>query len=507
MKTIARISLPLAAALLLAGCQASPQDQFAKAQASFAARDFVAARIAVSAALQGDPGNREMLMLLARAQLALGDGDAAEAAIDRLTAAGGSGPEVEMMKARLALLQNRPADALKLAAGNTTPQGWAIRASAHLGLGQTAEAITAFQQGMAAGDDIGLATDYARYLLQTDQPDAVVPILARMQATAPKAYETQVLVGDLAVARGQTDAAITAYRNVIKNFPDRVDPYLALANQLDEKGKVDEAMAELAKAEKLGSSSPDVQSLKVQLLSEKGDWEEIRDTLQTQESTLDPSSGIGMTYAEAMLRLGHAEQARMLFARAMLVIPNNPYARMMLGESQLATGDAAGAWTTLKPLAQSTLADGRILELAEKAARESGAPEAGALRTRLEPQRLKAMQALARQGQAAMDRADWNAAIPIYEKLLAAGPDPEVLKRLALASSRLGRGDAAIAYADKALALQPTGPDYLYMAGLVRLNARKDLSGAVRYLQAAVSTDPRNAILKRDLEKAKAAAG
>lgn len=507
MKAITRFSIPLAAALLLAGCQASPEEQFAKAQASFSARDFAAARIAVSAALQGDPGNREMLMLLARAQLALGDADAAQAAIDRLTAAGGSGPDVDMMKARLALLQNRAADALSLAGSNTTPQGWAIRAAAHLGLGQTEQAVDAFRQGMKAGDDIGLATDYARYLLQTDQPDEAATVYARMKTMAPGAYETQVLAGDLAVARGQTDGAIAAYRTVTKNFPDRLDPYLALANQLDEKGKLDDAMAELAKAEKLNASRPDVQSLKVQLLSQKGDWEEIRDTLQAQQSSLEPGSGIGMTYAEAMLRLGHAEQARVLFSRAMLVIPNNPYARMMLGESQLATGDAASAWTTLKPLAQSTLADGRILELAEKAARDSGAPEADALRARLEPKRLKAMQALAQQGEAAMSRADWNAAIPIYERLLAGGPDPEVLKRLALASSKLGRVDAAIGYADKALALQPTGPDYLHMAGLVRLNARKDLPGAVRYLQAAASTDPRNGVLKRDLEKAKAAAG
>lgn len=505
MKAITRFSIPLAAALLLAGCQASPEEQFAKAQASFIARDFAAARIAVSAALQGDPGNREMLMLLARAQLALGDADAAQAAIDRLTAAGG--PDVDMMKARLALLQNRAADALKLAGSNITPQGWAIRAAAHLGLGQTEQAVDAFRQGMKAGDDIGLATDYARYLLQTDQPDEAATVYARMKTMAPGAYETQVLAGDLAVARGQTDGAIAAYRTVTKNFPDRLDPYLALANQLDEKGKLDDAMAELAKAEKLNASRPDVQSLKVQLLSQKGDWEEIRDTLQAQQSSLEPGSGIGMTYAEAMLRLGHAEQARVLFSRAMLVIPNNPYARMMLGESQLATGDAASAWTTLKPLAQSTLADGRILELAEKAARDSGAPEADALRARLEPKRLKAMQALAQQGEAAMSRADWNAAIPIYERLLAGGPDPEVLKRLALASSKLGRVDAAIGYADKALALQPTGPDYLHMAGLVRLNAGKDLPGAVRYLQAAASTDPRNGVLKRDLEKAKAAAG
>ncbi|MFD2136214.1 tetratricopeptide repeat protein [Novosphingobium resinovorum] len=105
-----------------------------------------------------------------------------------------------------------------------------------------------------------------------------------------------------------------------------------------------------------------------------------------------------MRYGEALLQLGHAEQARVIFRRAVLALPGNPYARLMLGESQLATGDGQGAWATLQPLAASTLAGPQVLEAAEQAARAVDAPEAAALQARLDPARLKETMALVGQG-------------------------------------------------------------------------------------------------------------
>jgi len=81
-----------------------------------------------------------------------------------------------------------------------------------------------------------------------------------------------------------------------------------------------------------------------------------------------------------------------------------------------------------------------------------------------------------------------------------------VLKRMALAASRMGQGAAAIGYADRAVALSPENPDYLYTAGVARLEAGTDIAGARRYLELAASVDPRNETIARDLKKAKAAA-
>ncbi|MFD2579156.1 tetratricopeptide repeat protein [Novosphingobium colocasiae] len=66
------------------------------------------------------------------------------------------------------------------------------------------------------------------------------------------------------------DKAIAAYRAVVAAFPDRVEPLLALANQLDAKGQVDEAAKQVDAAAKLDPDNAEAEDLKYQLLAEKG---------------------------------------------------------------------------------------------------------------------------------------------------------------------------------------------------------------------------------------------
>jgi Tfp pilus assembly protein PilF len=96
-----------------------------------------------------------------------------------------------------------------------------------------------------------------------------------------------------------------------------------------------------------------------------------------------------MTYAEALLRLGHPEQARAMFAQALLLSPQNPYARLMLAEAQLAVGDAASALRTVRPLSDSVLAGPRELELALNAAKSAADPAAASIAARLQSPQLK----------------------------------------------------------------------------------------------------------------------
>jgi tetratricopeptide (TPR) repeat protein len=190
------------------------------------------------------------------------------------------------------------------------------------------------------------------------------------------------------------------------------------------------------------------------------------------EVDLDPRTPNGLTYAEALLRLGHPEQARVMFARALLLSPQNPYSRMMLAEAQLATGDPATALRTVRPLSDSRLAGPRELDLALRAARAAGDPAADTLAARMKSAQWQRIEA-GRDGQAALGRRDWAGAIAAYSALLGDGGDAEVLKRLALACERRAPCEA-IAYADRALLISPRDPDMLHMAGLARLNAGQE---------------------------------
>ncbi|GGY97677.1 tetratricopeptide repeat protein [Novosphingobium colocasiae] len=498
---------PLLALCALSGCGDSPETLFAKAQEDFSAEDYKAARSQLIAALDEQPGNHRMLILLARTQLQLGDPDGAENVLGRLDRAGAKGPEVQRIRARVALMRKAPDKALALMGNDDTLEALRIRADAYLALGDDGKAKAAFERGMAKGDDPDLAGAYARFALAQNDLVLADRIRQRLQRMAPNSFETQVLAGDIAAARGQVDKAIAAYRAVVAAFPDRVEPLLALANQLDAKGQVDEAAKQVDAAAKLDPDNAEAEDLKYQLLAEKGEWEKIRVGLQGREADLDPSSGLGMRYGEALLRLGFSEQARMLFKRATLLLPGNPYSRMMLGEAQLACGDPDDAWATLRPLAMSPLARPEMLVAAEKAARASGAPEADGLRERLDPARLKALGALLARGDTAVMRQDWAAVLDVYGRMLGDGSDPEVLKRMALGSSGLGRTAQAIGYADRALALAPDSPDFQFLAGHVRLQGGQDLATARRLLESAAAGDPGNPVIASDLRKAKAATG
>ena len=374
MNRIIRLALPLSVlgAVLgaLSGCGDSPETLLAKARESLAAQDYQSARLQLASALLKQPDNAEMLALMARVQLRLGEADAAQGLLDRLARQGGTPPP--WMPAEVALLRGRPEEALKLVGGDASSDGWRVRAEAQLALDDAPAAVRSFEQGMAAGGDVRLASSYARYRLTNGDVAGAANIHRRMQTMAPKAYETLVLAGDLAAARGQDDGAIAAYRKAAEAYPDRIAPMLALANQYDGKGDLDNAGKWVEAAGKLAPAHPEVEALKFLLMSEKGEWEKIRLGLQGRESQLEPGSALQMTYAESLLRLGYAEQARILFNRAALALPGNPYSRMMLGEAQLASGDADGAWTTLAPLAASTLARPEVLQSAEKAARAWG---------------------------------------------------------------------------------------------------------------------------------------
>lgn len=505
MNRFARLILPLSGALLLAACSASPAERMEQARQDFARQDYAAARAELGAALKEEPGNRAMLLLLAQTHLRLGDGAAAQGVIDRLKAQGA--PDLGVMEAEAHLLRGQAASALELLGSDATSDGWRVRAAAQLMLGQEAQALAAFRQGLAQGGDARLAGDFARFLLATGDLAGAGAQLARVQRERPEAIETLMLAGAIAEKQGRTDAALRLYQAAAEKFPWLAAPLVAQANALDLLGRLDEAAKLTEAAAKVQPGDPAVLDLQLSVYSQQGQWDKIRKILQSQEQTLSPTSAAGLTYAEALLRLDHPEQARALFSKAVIVEPGNRYARMMLGEAQLATGDARAALATLRPLAEGVFANPRELELAAKAATAAGDPLGAQLTARLQSAEFKRQGQLVGQGLAATAQGNWRAALQAWQGLQAYGEDAELLRRIAYSASMTGQHALAVSSADKALALRLGDGELLNLAGVVRLAQGGDLAAAVALLEAAFKADPDNAQFRADLAKAKAAAG
>lgn len=507
-------ALLLAALLLASACsQVDPAEQFAAARMAFAAEDYVAARTSVVAALDADGAGsegtgREMLLLLARTQLKLADGDGAQATLVRLEEAGVRSAEIVRMKAEAAILRGQPDAALTLLGQDDDPEAWRVRAAAHSAKDDATAALEALRRGLVKGGrSYGLVRYYAAFLLAAEDYPRAASAIDTLRQLGPKRLDTLMMAGELATQLGRMDEAKRAYSAAAEAYPVRIEPLTALATLAEMQGQLDTAIALVERAAKIVPGNPDVLALRVQFASEQGDWETVRKTLVHDEATLDPRSPNGMSYAEALLRLGHPEQARALFARAHSLSPNNPFTRLMLAEAQLATGDAAAALRTVRVLSDSVLAGERELDLAVRAAQKAGDPAAAGLLARLKAPQLAQLQKLAAEGEAALSRKDWTGALSAYRQISGHENDSEVLRRMADASAKAGQADAAIAYADKALSLAPRNADMLHTAGLVRLEAGRDREEMLRLIQQASQLDPANRLFRANLARANAAAG
>lgn len=490
------------AALALAACTAvNPQARLAEARAAFAGEDYVHARSAVLAALQAEPGNRDMLLLLARADLALGDGEGAGAALARLADGGMRGQDWNELAAEAALLRGQRAEAERLLGADRSAAAWRLRGEAAQAAGDSVAALAAFRRGMAAGADFRLAWDYAHLLIDGDDLDGAERALAVMRQTGPDRLDTWLTTGMIAERRGQELAAQQAYAQAAKRFAARPEPLLALADLADQHGDVRRATGYAAQAAALVPDAPAVVSMVARLADEQGDWAKVRDLLAPHETTLDRHGGDALVYADALQHLGHAEAARAILQQALSASPQNPEVRVRLARCDLDLRDGAGALAVLRPVADSVLAGPAELELAIRVAQMAHDPVAADYAARRNAPQLAAIGAQVASAAAAMDRRDWGPALAAWTAIPGADRDPQTLKLMALAASHLGQGPLAITLADRALALGATDPDMMHMAGLVRLNAGVDLATARTLLQKALERDPTNRLFSADFAR------
>ena len=489
----------LFALIALSACgQQDAAARFAEAKAAFAAQDYAHARSAVLAALDADRDNRAMLWLLAHADLELGDGEGATAALKRLADAGATGQDLTELAAQAALLRRQRTEMETILGTDQSPVAWRLRGEAALAEKDGATALTDFQHGMAAGDDYQLALDYARFLFDDDDIDGAERALAVMRKLAPDRLETRMVAGLIAQSRSHYDEAEQIFSDAAKRFPTRADPLVALADLADLRSHSDLTARYAAQAVALAPDDRLVASLILRVAAEKGDWAKVRDMLAPREATLDDRTFEGMAYGEALLNLQHAEQARAIFQKALLLSPQNPYARIMLTRCDLAVHDGAGALKTIRPMADSVLAGPRELDLAIQAAGMARDPVAKIYAQRRNSPQLAASNAAANQALAATARRDWAGVLAAYGAIPGADGDGEVLKRMALAASNLGQADVALRDADRALELAPANPDMLHIAGLVRLNAGRDRAMAHSLLKQALERDPANRVFRAD---------
>jgi tetratricopeptide (TPR) repeat protein len=500
-RTIASLAL-----VALAACShTDPASRFADAKAAFAAEDYGKAREAVLAALEADAGNRDMLLLLTRADLALGDGEGAGRALGRLSDGGMHGQDWNELSANAALLRGQPQDMERLLGSDQGPVAWRLRGEAALAAGDSVAARTDFARGMAAGADFRLAWDYAHMLIDADDIDGADRALAVLRQTGPDRLDTLLTTGMIAERRAQLAPAVKAYTDAANRFPSRPEPLLALADLADRYGDLKRAADYGAHAAAIAPNDARVTSMVVRIADEQGDWEKVRGILAPREASLDLHGPDALAYADALRHLGRGEAARAILQQALSLSPQNPKIRLMLAQCDIDLGDGAGALRTIRPVADSVLAGKPELDLAIRAAGMAHDASLASYSARRNAPQLDAIGASANRAMTALAQRDWAAALAAFRAIPGIDTDADALKLMAFAASRLGQGPLAIGYADRALALDSANPDMVHMAGVVRLNAGLELDTARSLLHQALERDPTNRLFLADYARTGAA--
>jgi tetratricopeptide (TPR) repeat protein len=117
-----------------------------------------------------------------------------------------------------ALKQDHYSEALRLTQAElskypTSPQLWTLRAMALSGLGETGEALRAYEHALKISPDYLAALEGVSQMLYKDQSQKAVPFLKHLVQLHPDDQVAHAMLGSLAFARGDCAAAIEQFEN------------------------------------------------------------------------------------------------------------------------------------------------------------------------------------------------------------------------------------------------------------------------------------------------------
>jgi len=375
------VALGLAALLLLPRpAQADPalaRRQLARAIALFDKGEATAARSWALKATRSDPSWGLAQAVLARAYLALGEGAAAEAALDRAKAGGFDPAKLHHLRAEALLLQGAPDRALKEAARVAPAYGGyalrvAARALAAKGALPQAQSLLAQLLAATGGRDARGWTDLGRVRLQTGDVGGAIAAAARALALAPRDPDALALRAGL--VRGQYGllAALPWYEAALKVDPWRHDVLIDYAATLGDAGRYQAMLAATRRALEARPGSPQALYLQAVLAARAGNNDLARSMLQKSGGGLDGQPGPLLLAGILDFSEGATQQAIEKWRAVVAMAPMNLPARRLLGAALLDSGDTQAALATLRPLALRADADSYSLALVGRAFEAQG---------------------------------------------------------------------------------------------------------------------------------------
>lgn len=342
----------------------------------YRAGNLSAARTEAAKAVYDKPDWGEAHALLARLDLAAGDGAAADAEIDRAVAAGFPTARTHHLRAEAQLLEGDPDRALAEAA-QALPRyaGYATRVKAEAQAAQddlpAARATMTAWLGANPSDAQGWTTLAD---LRQQSGDVAGAIAAIDRALALDRHDAGALTLKGELVRGQygLEAALPWFDAALEVDPGNTDTLIAKAATLGDLGRYEAMLDATRRALDSHPDEPRAYYLQAVLAARAGKDALARDLMQRTGGALDDTPGALLLNGVLAYRAGADQQAADAWRELVDQQPMNVTARRLLGAALLRSGDADGALDALKPIALRDDADSYTLTLVARAFEAEG---------------------------------------------------------------------------------------------------------------------------------------
>lgn len=486
-------------ALLLGGCGDRPAQQLDKARALLVNKQGPAAVIQIKSVLQKHPELADARLLLGTALLDGGEPVAAEIELRRALELQAPEPEVIPVLARAMLALGQTTKLIAQFGTLTWPDAGAtaalktVVAEAEATDGDLAAARASIAGALRAFPDHepALRLQARTTAVSGDLPGALAQVDALLK-THPQSADGWLLKGDL-LARQQAEPALVmaAYRQALAVRADHAAAHGALiALHLSLRDGA-AAQAQFDALHKLLPKHPLTRLYEGQLALLKGDLPRARELFQGLLRGAPDNLLLLQSAALVELQLKAPGQAEVLLSKALQIAPGAVAARRLLAQCYLALGQPARALATLEPLTGRDTRDAQALALAAQAQLLADQPQAAAAlfdrAARLEPDDPKIRTAAAL---SQLARGKGEQALADLQAVAAADNGPTA--DLALVATHLRRQDydAALAAVDALERKQPGQAMPAHLRGQALL-ARRDLAAARQAFEEAVRRDGR----------------
>lgn len=499
----------LGAFLLLTAC--GPTNRIDAAAEALAANDYNAARLHLAEVLREEPQNAQARLNLAQANLGLGDGIAAQAALGKLAPEQLSASPAAGLMAHAMLLQQKNDEALTWAekAGRADALGQWTKVATLLASGRENEAFAAADAALQSHpNDARLLAVRGEIALHKRKIDLAREFGMRAIAADAASLEGLMLLGRMDVARRDLEQAREHFSTAAKHHPLGIMPLLSLAAVQADLGDTDAAKEALDKLKQISPNHPMAAFMDAKLAFVAGDLSAAQNIMNGAERAMRNIPAAQLLQAEIAYLRGNHETAISLLNKFVAANPGHVHASTVLAQSLLARGDEGEAWKVVQKPASRATASPQLLALASRLARSQGAadPFGARMLTAKTPDDSDGQLMSASK---AMREKDYATAREIYAGLIPNGfaNNAMVLNNAALAELNGGDRIKAVSLARQAHALTPDDPQVTNTLGWVLHRSKSNNAEALALLRKAHQTLPGNLQMRWHYAAALAANG